>query len=130
MLLVPSAGGGSASQVLSATIFTVPSITSVRNLVYLTGTDTADRADNTALGTTPARALVFSKPTSTTAILLYQGELAGFSGLTAGAQQFLGTVGGLIETLGALVTGNVIQNVGEAINPTTLLFNPASVTVL
>ncbi len=132
MLLVPSSAGGSGSQVISPTVFTVPSAVALGDLVYLTGTDSADRADNTALSTTPVRGLVLSKPTSTTAILLYYGEIGLFSGLTPGALQFLGTAGGLIEAggLASLVDGNVIQRAGEAVNSTTLLFAPGDVTLL
>lgn len=124
MLLVPGASGGSATQVVSATIFTVPAAVVVGDLVYLTGADTADRADNTSETTTPARGIVLSKPTSTTAILVTSGEVSGFSGLTPGANQFLGTAGGLIESVAALIDGNFVQRVGEAINATTLLFQP------
>ncbi len=133
MLLVPGGGGGGAAlQIISQTVFTVPSAVAVGDLVYITGAATADRADNTAQSTTPARGVVFLKPTPTTARLLYSGEQGGFSGLTPGALQFLGTTGGLIEQAGVngLVAGNVIQRVGEAINATTLLFQPGGVIVL
>lgn len=131
MLLVPTAAaGGSSTQVVSATVYTVPAAVAVGDLVHLTGIDSADLADNTSLATTPARGLVFSKPSLTTAILIYRGEQGGFVGLTPGALQFLGTAGGLIESIGLLVDGNVIQRVGEAINSTTLLFEPGGVIVL
>ncbi len=132
MLLVPSGGaGGSALQVISQTVYTVPTAVAIRDLVYLTGPNSADRADNTTQSTTPARGVVFSKLTPTSAILLYSGELGGFSGLTV-AELFLGTLGGLIDQTGlsALVSGNVKQSVGEAINSTTLLFQLGDVIVL
>jgi hypothetical protein len=116
-----------SNQVLASTIFTVPVATAVGDLVYLTGANTADRADNTSLTTAPARAVITSKPTTTTAVLMLLGELGGFSGMTPGAQQFLGTTGGLIESVSGLVAGNVVQNIGEAINATTLLFQPGDV---
>lgn len=128
-----SAFGGDASlKALYALVsggvstFVVPSAVSVGDLVYQAGGDyTADRADNSSTSTSPAVGVVTSKPTSTSAVVRFWGELALFSGMTPGLEQFLGTTGGLVEP-GSLPSspGSVIQRVGVALNATTLLLLP------
>jgi hypothetical protein len=122
----------SVSSVSSASgQFTVPSAASVNDLVYSTGAFTADRADNSATTTAPGIGIVTAKPSSTTATLAYSGVVGGFTGLTPGADLFIGTLGAIIEA-GALPTtpGSVVQKIGIAIDTTTLLLNPANLVVL
>lgn len=106
------------------TVFTVPTTVSVRDMLYITGALTADRADNSAAATGPVAGVVITKPTSTTAEVQFSGIISGYAGLTAGAVQFLGTTGGIIETSLPTTPGNVIQKIGIAVDTTTLLFDP------
>ena len=102
-------GGGAAGQLVSTITFTVPSAVVVGDVVYVTGADTADRADNASLTTGPVAGLVLSKPSSTTAKLLFFGEAPVFVGLAEG-DFFLGTTGGITMTPPTTV-GTVIQKV-------------------
>ena len=126
-----AAAGGSVIKAVQsdAGAFTVPIGVSVGDLVYLSGLDSADEADNSSSSTTPAAAIVIEKPTSTTATLLYLGESSTFSGLTSGSPYFLDTAGGITLT-SPTTTGSVIQVVGIAINTTTLLFFPLDIILL
>lgn len=110
---------------------TVPTAVSVNDIVYITGDYTADRADNGAVGTTPGIGVVISKPTSTTAKIRFYGVLSGFSGMTPGAAQFLGSLGALIEP-GSLPStpGSVIQRLGMALSATVLAFEPSEPILL
>ena len=131
MLLTPRAGGGSAARVTSVTVYTVPVAVNVGNVVYLTGANAVDDGDNTSTSTVPVMGLVISKPTTTTAILLYFGETPSgvLSGLTPAAIYFLGTAG-LITATPPTAVGSVIQKIGEAIDADTLLFAPSVIIVL
>lgn len=119
-----------ATAAVSNEIFTVPSAVAVRDLVYVTGASTADRADNGAASTNPAKGVVVAKPTTTSAEVVFYGVVGGYAGLTSGALQFLGTTGGIIESSLPTTPGEVIQKVGLAINTTTLLFDPDQRIVL
>ena len=124
--------GSAPSQLVSAAgQFTVPTAVAVGDLVYVTGTDAADRADNAAIGTMPAVALVIAKPTTTTATLAFAGVVGGLSGMTSGVMQFVGLLGARIEA-GALPSapGSVIQQVGVAESATSLIFQPRPAVVL
>jgi len=104
--------------------FTVPSDVSVRDIVYSTGALTADKADNTSTSTIPAIGIVISKTDSTTAVVMFTGYvIGGFTGLTAGAEQFLSTEGAITETPPSTV-GYILQRIGVAIDTDTLLFQP------
>lgn len=121
------------SQVVSQSgEFTVPGAVAVGDLVYMTGSFAADQADNGGVSTSPGLAIVIDKPTATTATLAYSGaiDIPGAS-MTAGALQFLGSSGALIEA-GALPStpGSVIQQLGIALDADTLLFNPQPEIVL
>ncbi len=132
MLLAKFAGASGVSVVdvrSGVGAFTVPSGVAVGDIVRFTGANTAGVADNSAEATVPAIAVVIGKPTSTTATLLYFGEVTGVGVLTPTAIYFLGTAGGL-TTVAPSAVGSVIQAVGQAIDASVLLFAPGAVTVL
>lgn len=108
--------------------WTVPSGVSIGDLVYVTGSFTADLADNDSTSTAPAVGVVIAKPTPTTATLAYFGETS-VGGLTAGVSYFLGEDGGVTATAPS-TPGEVVQRVGVAITSTILLFDPEQVSVV
>ena len=111
--------------------YTVPVGVTVGDLVYITGTDAADKASNAALATMPVAAVVIAKPTTVTATLLYSGRASGFAGMTPGAMQYAGVNGARIES-GSLPSapGSVIQQVGVAVSADQMIFSPKSPIVL
>ena len=110
--------------------FTVPVDVVFHDLVYITGGMTADKADNTSVATAPVAGIVVEKPTDTTATLVFFGIVSGFTGLTPGAQVFLGEEGGIITPPLPETPGTVIQKIGQAISATTLLLDPDTPIVL
>lgn len=104
--------------------FAVDAGVNPNELVYASGSLAAAVADNASLATAPAIGLVLDKPTTTTATILFAGKISTFSGLTVGADYFIGTSGSII-TAGSLPTasGSVIQKIGVAVSSTTLLLN-------
>lgn len=104
-----------------SSVFTVPGGVNVGDFVYITGSFAADVADNTD----PAKnavGIVDEKPSGTTALVSTVGEQSGLSGMTPGADQFLGASGARIES-GALpiAPGSVVQLLGQAVSASTIL---------
>lgn len=128
-ILIP--GGASDAVVSSAGEYAVPLASVVGQLVYITGDKTADLADNGAVATAPARALILAKTAATRATLLFSGKAALYSGLTPTDQLFLGSAGGF-TTASSLPTsvGSVIQKIGSVVAPDTILFFPHQLVVL
>jgi hypothetical protein len=95
----------------------------VRDAVYLSGSDTIDLAQADVVSERPVIGFVLSKPTSTSAIVQYTGEIVGFSGLTPGATYWLSETPGQITTTAPITQGSIVQEVGWARNATTLVIN-------
>lgn len=128
-IIIP--GGSSDSLVSGTGEYAVPMASVVGQLVYISGDKTADIADNSSTATAPARGVIIAKPTAIRATLLFSGKVDGYSGLTPKEMLFLGSSGGLI-TDSSLPTnpGEVVQKVGVAVSPTTVLFFPHQLVVL
>ncbi len=101
----------------------------VGDVVYVTGSFTADQADNTSIATAPSIGVVIAKPLATTATITYFGEASVFAGLTPGAIYYVGTLGA-ITTSPPVTAGNVVQRVGVAADANTLIVNPGLVDVV
>lgn len=100
--------------------YTVPGSVSVGDVIYVTGSNTADRASNAAVATARgAVGIVVQKPTGTTAVAILAGEVGTLSGLTAGVAYFLGTNGALVA-VPPTSAGSVVRRIGVAKNATTL----------
>lgn len=114
-----------------AEVLTVPGTVNINDLVYSTGDYTADKADNGSTTTTPAIGIVVAKPTGTTAKVKFYGVFTGFSGMTPGAEQFLGAAGALVEP-GSLPStpGSIIQRIGVALSAAVLIFAPGEPVLL
>lgn len=108
-------------------------------VVYSSGSDSVDLADNRygpggAPVLMPAIGVVVSNPTSTMAVVRYAGELSIFSGLTVGANYYVGEVGTITTTVPSDTGGSpppsVIQLVGFAKDHTTLVVKIGSIIQL
>ena len=87
----------------------------VGNLVYIDATDHVALADSGSSGTMPAIGVVVSKPTTTTCVVQYGGEVTGLT-VVAGTLYYVGAAGALASSAGV-----VTQGVGIAKNATTLV---------
>ena len=105
----------------------VPAAVVAGDVVYATGSFTADKADRTSPATMPAIGVVIAKPAATLATIRYSGEAPYFAFLLPGVEYFVG-LAGAIEAPGTTVDGEVVQRVGVAISATTLLFTPDPTT--
>jgi hypothetical protein len=107
---------------ISATSYSCPVSVAVNDAVYITIVDdTVDRANATSFATAPIVGFVISKPTATTCMVAYAGEVPGFVGLLAGEQYYLDIVNGAITLVVPSSPGNIVQRVGTARNSTTLV---------
>lgn len=101
--------------------YTVPAGVAVGDVVYVTGANAADQADNAAIGTARSvPGVVVAKPTPVTATVCYAGEAAVYAGLTPGTTYYLGTTGA-ITTVAPVASGTVARRVGVAKNANTLV---------
>lgn len=110
-------GGGGVNEGVYAT--TVG--TAVRDIAYLSSSDTVEPADADDPGKQPVVGFVKDKPTTVTATVQYSGELSGFSGLTPGSTYFMSTTPGQITEVAPSALGSIVQRVGFAKNATTLV---------
>jgi hypothetical protein len=103
-------------------LYTCPSGVNVADAVYSTGPDTIDQANASSSSTIPVIGFVSSKPTSTSAIIQYSGEVSGFVGLVPGDTYYLSlTAGQVTNDVSSYITGEVVQKVGFAKDTTTLV---------
>jgi len=110
-----------AHNVVSTSNYTCPAATAVGDLVYISANDTVARANATSTATMPIVGFVYVKPTSTTCGIKQEGEIGGFSSLTAGTQYFVANSDGGITSTAPSGSGNVVQRVAIARNTTTLV---------
>ena len=109
-------GGGNDSGVL-----TCGASVNLNDAVAITAADTVEQAEADNAARRPAAGIVVSKPTATSCIIRYSGELAGFTGLTPGATYYLDVTPGGITLTPPSGGGDVRQVVGAALNTTTLI---------
>jgi len=122
--------GDSSKVVSSSGQFSVPVSSAIRNLVYATGSNEANIADNTSVATAPVVGVIIEKPSTATATLAFFGVITGFTGLTPGDDLFLGVSGGLITPPLPTTPGTVIQKIGQVLSATTILFDPDNPIIL
>lgn len=102
----------------------VPSLVTIRDLVYISGTGAADRADNSIPGRSPIIGVVIAKIGDTIALVNCQGIISGYSGFIAGDNLFLGVDGGIITPPLPTTFGTTIQKIGQAISDSVILLYP------
>lgn len=87
------------------------------------GVTSARNADSTATGKPTVGFVLAAVASGAQAQVYFDGLITGLSGLTPGATYFLGAVGALV-TAPPTAVGSVTQQVGTAVNATTLQFAP------
>lgn len=93
----------------------------IRDAVYISAADVVTTADASAAST--ARVIGFATSTvgaSAAVTVRKAGTLGGFTGLTAGARQFLSETAGEITETAPTTSGAVVFQMGYAKNTTTL----------
>lgn len=93
--------------------YTVPGTVAVGDVVASTGSGAADKADADNPAARPAIGIVVSKPTATSAVVQYVGEVGGLSGLSAGSAYFLDVTAGAMTTT-APASPAIFQKIGFA----------------
>ena len=109
---------------LFSSICTCPSDVAVGDAVYFTGPSAVDLADALSVSTAPAIGLVFSKPTTTTCIVMLEGEFTGLSGIVTDATYYLDDTAGDVTTTPPSAPGEVVQPLAVGKNTTTLILTP------
>jgi len=102
-------------------LYDCPVTVSLRDSVYLVSDDAVDQADATSLATMPVIGMVRLKPTATSCVVQYAGELDGFSGLIAGSTYYQDLVSGDITDTPPSSPGEVLQRLGFAKSSGTLV---------
>lgn len=101
--------------------YACPSGASVRDAVYISGSDAVDLADASDPAKMPAIGFIATKPTATTCTIQDEDELGGFTvPLTPGARYYISqtTPGGITTTVPS--SPGVEQQAGWAKDATTL----------
>lgn len=93
----------------------------VGDVVYLASPDMIGKADADDIGKQPLIGVVQSKASLTDAVVLYSGELSGFTGLLPGSTYYLSTVPGQFTTVAPSDSDSIVQKIGFAKNSTTLV---------
>jgi hypothetical protein len=106
-----AAGGGATGPTGS---YGCPITVSVLDVVYLSSANTVDQADADDVTKRPLVGIVIAKPTTTSATVLYYGELDGFTGLTPGDTYYLSTTPGQLTATAPTASGSIQQRVGFA----------------
>jgi hypothetical protein len=117
-------GIGSASQVFPTSEALAAG--ALVNIFDSTGTPTARNANATD-ATKPGQGFVLAATTSpANATVYFPGQLvSGVSGLTTGAAVYLSAaISGAVTPTAPSTAGNLIQNVGSALSPTSFVFAP------
>ena len=126
----PTSGGGGGGGTPPATLVrNYTAGVSVLDVVYQTGTGAVAPTSAVSIATTPALGIVtqLDVPVVGSCYVQYDGDVMGFSGLTAGAVYMISKVPGQIlwesDTGNAgypTVPGNVVQAIGIAMSPSVL----------
>lgn len=114
-------GGGSTDVVEDPVVYSCPAGLAIRDLVYLTGANSVDKADADNPGTFPAVGFVSAKPSPLTCRVQYGGKIGGFVGLLPNATYHASIVPGEITATPSLAPGDVIQRIGWARDPNNLI---------
>ena len=113
----PPGSGGDAG------VYTCPSLTAIGNIVKSYADGAVDKASANAEATMPVLGIVISKSSTTDCVVQYRGEIPLFAGLLVNTLYYASTVPGTITNIAPSGLGKVIQRVGIAKNPTTLVLD-------
>lgn len=98
----------------------------VNDAVYLDAPNHVNKANATSVATAPAIGFVTALIGATQCRVRTEKFLAGFAGLTAGLEVFLGLSAGAATQTAPSGIGEVIQNLGLAVNSTTIIIDVES----
>lgn len=133
---VSGGGGGGSNQAIESLAgqWAVPAGVLIGQIVYPTGSFSADLGDASGLLTCPAIGVVIAKTSPTQATLLYKGQSPSiFAGLVPSKEYFLSASapGGVSLTPPSPdVTGSIVQRVGVAASSAIMLFDPDPTKVI
>lgn len=119
--MLGAASGEASKQATASESISAGALVNVYNNA---GTVTVRNADNTAAGKEATGFALAAIASGAVGTVTLQGIVTGLSGLTGGDYQYLGTVGGLTTTP-PTTAGSVTQEVGEALDATSMIFRPA-----
>jgi hypothetical protein len=114
----PATGGGPITLDLVC-----PATVSALDCVYLTGSNTCDKASASSLATGPGIGIVSAKINPTTARVQFDSVLGGFVGLVVGASYYVDLVPGGITDVVSFPPGSFVQQMGWAVDGTTLMLD-------
>lgn len=100
----------------------------VNDVVYISASNTAAKADASGVATGPAMGVVVAEAVGLVDIRLF-GKVTTFVGLTPGTEYYVSTTAGAITATPPVTTGEYVQPVGIALTATTLLVNTQRMTV-
>lgn len=98
----------------------------VNDVVYLDAPNHVNRANAGSPATAPAIGFVTLLIGATQCRIRTEKFLSGFLGLTAGIEVFLGLTPGSVTQTAPSGIGEVVQNLGLAVNPTTIIIDVES----
>ena len=104
----------------SSSIYACTSNVSILDMVYLGSNDIVDQAIATDIHRA-AIGIVESKSNSTTAKVLYSGEISGFSNLIPGSIYYLSETLGQVSIVAPIAKGSIVQIIGFAKDSNTLM---------
>jgi hypothetical protein len=93
----------------------------VNDAVYLSGSNTVNRANASSPSTTPAIGFCVALVGATQCKVRTEKKVGGFSGLTPAASVFLGLSAGAITQTAPTGVGEVVQELALAISATEIL---------
>lgn len=100
--------------------YTADEALTVTNALYLSAADNVSKAANSSDASSRLLGFATESVSDTDPVIVRKaGTLGGFSGLTPGARQFLGTAGAITETV-PVAAGSIVVQAGYAKNATTL----------
>lgn len=123
--MLPANVGATTATVLAAVAL------SANELVFIDGSGEADLASAAVAGEAASGFAATSELLGDPIVILFDGVIGGFVGLTPGARQYLddATPGGITSTP-VTGTGKLHQFLGKAISTTELLFEPDDAILL
>lgn len=121
------ASSGAGSDFDTITSVTGPGLI-VNDVVYISASNTATKADATSAATGPAIGIVVAAAAGIVDIRMF-GVVTTLAGLTPGAEYYVSTTAGGLTTTPSAVVGHYVQRVGIALTSTTLVVSTSLVSV-
>ena len=124
IIILPSSSSTPSNQGSTGVIsssYNAPPTATVGQLVAISANNTVVLASSGNGGNYPAIGFIGSKPTTSQAIVQYEGEIGGFTGLVPDAIYYLSSTPGAFTLTAPVLSGFIVQEIGVAKNSTTLV---------